>query len=222
MQPSAWSTSYNSTFRDRSKYFSPSGLTSSDNWASTTQAYYGTQASLSEHAARTAEAEARTQFGAKNYSGNTLALSGANSFSANGANGTNGSLAYGTGPITSRVNQPPKDLWSTDLVPHSGRYSDATTIRGGVDPNQPTTYVPDHANGLLTGRKGYFEHNQQFGSSSSSSSSSSSYDPTKPWDQYHIPGYSAHIRGAQFLHGDTFSKTSRLCLAVPNDTPLQP
>ncbi len=62
-KPTQWTTTYSSVFRDRRKYAPPNADPSDDSWSVRTQGYYGTRAELSEHAARTAEVEARTQYG---------------------------------------------------------------------------------------------------------------------------------------------------------------
>lgn len=37
-----------------------------------------------------------------------------------------------------------------------------------------------------------------------------------------VPGYQGFVRGSQFVHGNTFGKTTRELQSVPTSVPLQP
>jgi len=95
---------------------------------------------------------------------------------------------------TSRGN---KDLWTHPILPHSGVYSNDVHI--------PTS--TNRIAGLANWEQTSTTRNQQL---------------RNDGERYHIPGYSGFIRGIQFSQGDTYGKTTRRCLDVPTDVPLEP
>jgi len=250
MRPSDWSTTYNSQYQDRRKYISPNAGTSDDSYRVRTQSYYGTRASLAEHGARTSEVMARTNGGCdvKSFGSTTpIATTGRFTSSASG----NRIVALGAtyppssnrftsvGYQTSRMNQFPslnvapgttqnyvyksKDLWNTPVERHTGLYSNYSTIVGGVNPK----HVTSRGDGMSI-HEGYYinQHDQtpawDMTYSTPSPQPHKEIASPKEWDQYHIPGYQGFVRGIQFTHSNTFGKTTRNCLNVPTDIPLEP
>ena len=281
--PSQWTTTYSSVFRDRRKYEAPNAAPSDDSWNVRTQAYYGTRAALSEHATRTAEIEARTHYGQQapneaaaqrnfsptstrglgaagmNLSERSAQSSFSNSSVANyGPQGTSGYLSS-TGGAGAPVAfaSPNKDLWTHPTLPHTGV----------VQNNSPYTQRPVFSNGINNGYAGDVQFGSLYQQPQQSQQSNS--------PQHHIPGYGGFVRGAQFVrppialacsllapsllcpyasrrtwlipdlllivwlvcvrmrrllwlwvnlqvHGDTFGKTTRNCLSVPTEVPLEP
>ena len=135
-KPTQWTTTYSSVFRDRRKYESPDHRPSDESYNVRTQAYYGRQPALSEHAARTAEVEARTDYGTKQvYEQTATARFGASSgpSSANRTLLDGANRPYGATPSTSSVrNAPPqKDLWTHPILPHTGVVRDNVPIYAG-------------------------------------------------------------------------------------------
>lgn len=123
-QPSQWTTTYSSVFRDRRRYEAPDSRPSDDSWNVRTQGYYGTRADLAEHATRTAEVEARTQYGSKPITGaaatqrmNSTGGAGANTGRAGFNGGLSGSVdqqqnvPYGASVSQVKYVHPQKDLW---------------------------------------------------------------------------------------------------------------
>jgi len=224
--PTQWTTQYSQVFRDRRQYAPPDARPSDDSWSARTQAYYGPQADLSEHGARVAEIEARTDFGTKNgqASGGVGAAAGQSQpFTATqsadyaSANSGVGLGLTNTQPSLSPVRyvHPQKDLWNATVLPHTGvvtpsgdvvfpSYHNATTTR---------THFPNgYNNGYAT--------EVQWAVPSATQQQQPPTQEHKP--QHHIPGYGGYVRGSQFVHGETFGNTTRKLLSVPTDVPLEP
>lgn len=135
-KPTQWTTTYSSVFRDRRKYESPDHRPSDDSYNVRTQAYYGTSAALSEHAARTAEVEARTDYGTKQVYEQTAAAA---RFGGGGPSSANRTLLdganrpYGATPSTGYVRfaHPQKDLWTHPILPHTGVVRENIPIYAG-------------------------------------------------------------------------------------------
>lgn len=135
--PSQWTTTYSSVFRDRRRYESPNAGASDDSHTVRAQAYYGTRAALAEHAARTAEVEARTDFGRKPDFGatGTTQFGSTNGFGASAQqqqslNGNQTSF-YASEQVLRQ-----RDLWNTPLFPLTG------AIQNGLPVYQHTTIQP--------------------------------------------------------------------------------
>jgi hypothetical protein len=121
----------------------------------------------------------------------------------------------------------------TNSYPHGSGYSYPIQ----VDPSHPTHYpgLPFAARSTFpysnTPAPTLNQHLDAPYSPLSQSSASSSYpiDHSLPFshttyvteeDRYHIPGYSGFIRGKQFTHGHTYGRTTKICLGVPNNEPI--
>jgi hypothetical protein len=237
-QPHNWSTTYNSQYRDRRRYISPHPGTSDDSWSTRTQSYYGTRASLAEHAARSAELNARAPWNQTGPLGATVRGNYNVTTNSNGnyterAKSSSGLVSapvhYRTanfqlpsvnnGSYTSRYDS--RDLWTTPIEQHSGIYSNATTIRGGVNPK---TFSQTSRQILYdnTGAVGYEQNDYNYEQNCSSTTRCSTGNSNSPWNKQHIPGYRGFVRGSQFTQGNTYGTTTRLCLSVPTDVPLEP
>lgn len=215
-KPTQWTTTYSSVFRDRRKYEAPNAAPSDDSWSVRTQAYYGPRAALSEHATRTAEIEARTQYGAivpneTATGGRYLAPTSTQGLGAAGLNlnGSGPQSAFGgpASPVstgTVRYAHPTRDLWTTPILPHTGVVQEASPSYGAsTQINGAYTQRPTFTNGYNNGYATEYQFQEQF--------SSQPMQPAQqpPVPQSHIPGYSGFVRGSQFVHGDTFGKTTR-------------
>lgn len=249
MQPTEWSTTYNSQFQDRRKYTSPHPGTSNPSYSVRTQGFYGSRAALAEHGARSAEAVARTKGGydlpynsewegSMSHRSQTAPLShrSYHSIQPSTARFSNGYTTTRGGGLQLpqlnpyAYNYNSKDLWNHPIERHTGLYSNYTTIHGGVNPKS----VPMRADGLVSVNDYYVDANNQNNSLSENweqytiqpsprtSSSFRKYKEEKVWDNHHVPGYQGFVRGSQFTHGDTFGKTTRVCLSHPTDVPLEP
>jgi len=139
-----------------------------------------------------------------------------------------------------------KDLWNHPTLPHGDprSYSNAPismtetvavgTANGrfGTTAQNTLSYggsTPSPSKGAGAGSGGLYDPSF----TSSSNPSDWRYDGhgvamsknvelrrnTDPRAKFHIPGYSGYVRGKQFMHGDTFAKTTRACLDVPMDLP---
>jgi hypothetical protein len=228
-KPTQWTTTYSSVFRDRRKYEAPNAAPSDDSWSVRTQAYYGPRAALSEHAARTAEIEARTQYGAivpneTATGGRYLAPTSTQGLGAAGLNlnGSGPQSAFGgpASPVstgTVRYAHPTRDLWTTPILPHTGVVQEASPSYGAsTQINGAYTQRPTFTNGYNNGYATEYQFQEQF--------SSQPMQPAQqpPVPQSHIPGYSGFVRGSQFVHGDTFGKTTRsVCNTIHSPKPMQ-
>lgn len=210
-KPSEWTTTYSSVYRDRRRYVSPNPDPSDPSFAVRTQAYYGPKHAISEHHARTAEAEARTGYGAyepRNQSsrgdsgvfnkGASQSWSGSSSAAYQGEQGQQQSIGL------VRYNHPVKDLWTHPILPHTGSLVNGVPVYGS---SGVTTRALFH-NGFNNGYAGevqYVEPQGGCGGCECSGSESARRGP-----QAHIPGYQGHIRGIQFVHGNV-SRSQTKC-----------
>lgn len=227
-KPTQWTTTYSTVFRDRRKYDAPDPRPSDDSWNVRTQAYYGTRAALSEHAARTAEVEARTAYGSKPLvdaqavhlaarQGGSLTAGRAGASAYNPSTG--GGSASSPNPGAVRYAHPQKDLWTHPILPHTGTVQNGVPVIAGV--TSPVSGAPFSSSRAVF-HNGY---NNGYATIPSQWAESPSYPPESQAEhvpQSHIPGYQGFIRGAQFLHGDTYGKTTRQCLSNPTEVPLEP
>lgn len=238
-----WSTTYSSQFRDRRRFEAPNEAPSDDTWNVRTQAYYGRQADLSEHAARTAEIEARTQYGAipaneqatggrlypptstqgLGASGLNLSNTGRQIANMSGSLGSTGGSTpspRGTTPLRYTHQPSGHDLWDDGrILPHTGVVRDAPIGYGASTfGTGHATARPQFTNGYNNGYSDGLAFTEQY----TSPPPALMTGPPQQRPEQHVPGYAGFIRGSQFLHGDTFSKTSRQCLSVPTEVPLEP
>lgn len=177
-KPTQWTTSYSSVFRDRQQYKPPNADPSDESWAARTQGYYGPRAALSEHAARTAEVEARTQYGTivpnesatqRNFSPTSTSGMGAAGLNLSGSRGSNSAplgATYGAGstgsvaPNSTHYSLPRKDLWTHPILPHTGVVQNNVPIGYGSSTYSPyngTVTRPVFTNGFNNGYASEFQ-----------------------------------------------------------------
>jgi len=239
MEPSHWTTTYCNQYRDRSKYISPHPGQPQHHFKDQydishyqhTQGYYGTRASLAEHAARTAELQARSQSApvpTQAWSSSTYSTSQPLPVhSSQVTQATLPRLVVNPVPSQYAINYAGtgRDLWNTPLKPLTGYYSDHSTMagsyaygsRGAYQVSGPIQLRPHTAGPTLS----YWD--PSYDSSRSTVLGVTIKGASDgPRNKYHIPGYQGFVRGQQFRHGDTYGKTTRVCLDVPTDVPLEP
>jgi hypothetical protein len=224
--PRQWTTTYSSVFRDRRRYETPDARPSEDSWNVRTQGYYGTRADLSEHATRTAEVEARTAYGSKPItspsSSQRLNSTQGGAFTTSragysgGLAGDSANVPYGASVSQVKYAHPQKDLWTHPILPHTGIVRDNIPILagvGGYGVTQRATFPNGYNNGYASELQ-WADHTEQ---------QQQQQQPEQPHvPQSHVPGYAGFIRGSQFVHGDTFGRTTRNLLAQPTEVPLEP
>ena len=223
-KPTQWTTSYSSVFRDRQQYKPPNAEPSDESWAARTQGYYGPRAALSEHAARTAEVEARTQYGSivpnESATQRNFAPTSTSGMGAAGLNlsGSRGSSSFGTtytagstGSLALNVSKyslTQKDLWTHPILPHTGVVQNNVPIGYGASTfanYNATATRPVFTNGY---NNGYASEFQWEAEAQQPAVPQGNVSPPPP--QSHIPGCTLHMLALHMLAGQ-FARSSRIC-----------
>jgi len=256
MLPSQYTSTYNQQYRDvKDQFISPHPGQEMHHFpghydpshAQRQAGYYGERAQLAETARKTGLISPGFSSSAP-LASNTIVNAGYTSREPTSArpysSGTHTFRTTGfqslrqTGQVlpslpTTRTSQ--HDLWSAPIQPHTGVYSNYTTVPTGVYRDSR------YANEIGYNQSGSYSSR---GTSRGGYSASQTwnevgndwrYDPhgvaqtknvdksrnTDPRNKYHIPGYCGFVRGMQFTHGDTYAKTTRTCLDVAIDQPRE-
>jgi hypothetical protein len=260
LYPRDWSTTYNTQYRDRRRFATPHPGFVDEALFARAQGYYGVKPAISEHSARIAEYQARGLTAPQGlvapYGSTSATNSASYSEAYYKAAGATANANAALPPISTRISTASaaafpttrtynswayRDLWGATPRPHTGVYSDRSTIRGGVmrscddarsanydnvadlyatnsGTNFPSFPPGAQPNEVAPGVWAYDANSDV--RSQSARAVPAPKDATK--ERFHVPGYQGFIRGIQFQHGDTYGKTTRVCLDVPTDVPIEP